>query len=389
MPVKTVEGGNAFDGQLAADVLGEGGQVVGQFADAFLLAAADEDGLAEFQILDGAHQAEADQRVGQAGVFERLVVPHGLQGVVGVDGGLAGGGRGWFGAGLVIEEFDSSAQELALFVDQQDFEAAAAEGDDVEPAVGVFFEDAFDGGGAADFGQSLAGDQHDAELGFIAHGLADHFLVALFENVKWQMPARHQYNFEWKERKKPLLHATIMASRPMILKLKRTPGIYLVGFMGCGKSTVGRALGEEFGWRFVDLDADIEKAEGTPVARIFEERGEPAFRLLEAAALRSVVRKIECGQPHIVALGGGAYAQENNAQMLVDKGVSIWLDCPFEMAQRRVAGDESRPLARDAEKFRALYEQRRSSYARADHRIEVRGDECADVVKQILALGLV
>jgi shikimate kinase len=175
----------------------------------------------------------------------------------------------------------------------------------------------------------------------------------------------------------------------MILKLKRTPGIYLVGFMGCGKSTVGRALGEELGWRFVDLDADIEKAEATPIAQIFEERGEPAFRLLEAAALRSVVRKVECGQPHIVALGGGAYAQENNVQILADKGVSIWLDCPFEMVQRRVAGDEARPLARDPEKFRALYEQRRSSYARADHRIEIRGDDCADAVKQILALGLV
>lgn len=208
------------------------------------------------------------------------------------------------------------------------------------------------------------------------------------------MPARHQYNFEWKERKKPLLHVTIMASsfpssQTMILKLKRTPGIYLVGFMGCGKSTIGRALAEEFGWRFVDLDADIEKAEGMPIAQIFEERGEAAFRLLEAAALRSVVRKVECGQPYVVALGGGAFAQENNAQMLVDKGVSIWLDCPFEMVQRRVAGDETRPLARDAEKFRELYEQRRSSYARADHRIEIQNDDCADAVKQILALGLV
>ena len=53
----------------------------------------------------------------------------------------------------------------------------------------------------------------------------------------------------------------------MILKLKRTPGIYLVGFMGCGKSTVGRALADELGWSFVDLDEEIEKAAGTSVAR--------------------------------------------------------------------------------------------------------------------------
>jgi len=175
----------------------------------------------------------------------------------------------------------------------------------------------------------------------------------------------------------------------MILKLKRTPGIYLVGFMGCGKSTVGRALADELGWRLVDLDADIEKAEGTSIAEIFDSRGETAFRLLESAALRNVVRKIECGQPHIVALGGGAFSQENNVSLLAEKGICIWLDCPFEMVQRRVGGDAQRPLARDPEKFRSLYEARRSQYARADYRIEIHDDDCADAVKQILALGLV
>ena len=175
----------------------------------------------------------------------------------------------------------------------------------------------------------------------------------------------------------------------MILKLKRTPGIYLVGFMGCGKSTVGRALAEEYGWRFVDLDETIEKDQGKPIAEIFDTQGEAAFRLLESAALRTVVRKIECGQPYIVALGGGAYAQENNATLLTDKGVTIWLDCPFEMVQRRVGGDSQRPLARDPEKFRALFDARRPGYAKADHRIEVHNDDCENAVKEILALGLV
>jgi shikimate kinase len=175
----------------------------------------------------------------------------------------------------------------------------------------------------------------------------------------------------------------------MILKLKRTPGIYLVGFMGCGKSTVGRALAEELGWRFVDLDAEIEKAEGTSIAEMFEARGEAAFRLVEAAALRSVVRKIECGQPHVIALGGGAFLQDDNVTLLADKGVCIWLDCPFEMVRRRVAENEQRPLARDPQTFRALYETRRPQYARADHRVEIRDDDCADAVQQILAFGLV
>jgi shikimate kinase len=175
----------------------------------------------------------------------------------------------------------------------------------------------------------------------------------------------------------------------MILKLKRTPGIYLVGFMGCGKSTVGRALADELGWRFLDLDADIEKAQGMSIAEIFEAQGEAGFRLVESAALRSVVRKVECGQPHVIALGGGTFSQENNAALLADKGVSIWLDCPFAMVERRVAGDALRPLARDPKKFRELYEQRRPQYARAEHRIEIHDDDCADAVRQILALELV
>lgn len=174
----------------------------------------------------------------------------------------------------------------------------------------------------------------------------------------------------------------------MILKLKRTPGIYLVGFMGCGKSTVGRELADDLGWRFVDLDANIEKAEGTTIAEIFDSRGEAAFRLIESTALRQVVRKIECGQPHIVALGGGAF-QGNNVTLLAEKGVSIWLDCPFETVQRRVAGFTHRPLARDPENFRALYEARRPLYERADYRIEVHNDDCADAMKQILTLGLI
>src|SRR4051794_16672137 len=95
--------------------------------------------------------------------------------------------------------------------------------------------------------------------------------------------------------------------RHMILKLKRTPGIYLVGFMGSGKSTVGRALAEELGWRFVDLDQEIEQSQGMSVSEIFEQRGEPAFREIETAALRQQVKAIECGRPHVVALGGGAF----------------------------------------------------------------------------------
>ena len=71
----------------------------------------------------------------------------------------------------------------------------------------------------------------------------------------------------------------------MNLRLKRTPGIYLVGFMGSGKSTIGRLLAEKIGWPFFDLDQEIEAREGATIAAIFEARGEAEFRRIEAAAL--------------------------------------------------------------------------------------------------------
>ena len=175
----------------------------------------------------------------------------------------------------------------------------------------------------------------------------------------------------------------------MILKLKRTPGIFLVGFMGCGKSTVGRVLAEELGWRFLDLDAEIEKSECCTIPQIFDQRGEPAFRLIEAAALRNAVHVIEGGRPHVVALGGGAFVQEGNLELVNAKGVSIWLDCPFELVAKRIAGHEHRPLARDPKKFRELFDARRQGYARAEFRVQVSGEDPSEAVKQILALQLV
>src|SRR5579871_3689080 len=98
----------------------------------------------------------------------------------------------------------------------------------------------------------------------------------------------------------------------MILKLKRTPGIYLVGFMGSGKSTVGRLLADRIGWHFVDLDAEIEAARKMTILEIFESRGEAEFRLIEHQTMRERVRAIECGRPTVLALGGGAIVQPEN-----------------------------------------------------------------------------
>jgi len=174
----------------------------------------------------------------------------------------------------------------------------------------------------------------------------------------------------------------------MHIKLKRSPGIYIAGFMGSGKSTVGRLLADKLGWDFVDLDAEIERAQVTTIARIFEERGEAEFRRIETEMMRRWVRRIEGGTPTVIALGGGAFVHAGNFELIENHGVSIWLDCSFEEVNTRLSDlPLDRPLARDPESFRKLYEDRRAGYARADFRIEG-SCEPDDAVASILDLPL-
>jgi len=174
----------------------------------------------------------------------------------------------------------------------------------------------------------------------------------------------------------------------MILKLKRTPAIYLVGFMGCGKSTVGRALADELGWSFFDLDEEIERHESTTIAEIFDVRGEEQFREIETAVLRERVHFVQSGRPQVIALGGGAFLREDNFELVTNNGVTVWLDCLFSMIERRVSGATHRPLARDLSQLEKLFEVRKPGYARADFRVEVADDDTRAAVSSILALPL-
>jgi len=171
----------------------------------------------------------------------------------------------------------------------------------------------------------------------------------------------------------------------MNLTLKRTPGIYVVGFMGAGKSTVGRHLAHRLGWSFFDMDNEIEAAERATIAEIFSSRGEPEFRRIESEILLQHVGWIERGRPAVLALGGGAYTIERNRCLLADHGLTVWLDCPFEMVSRRVAQASHRPLARDPQAFAALYEARREHYSLADLRIAIESDDPEVTAAVILA----
>lgn len=172
-------------------------------------------------------------------------------------------------------------------------------------------------------------------------------------------------------------------------------GLCLVGFMGAGKSSVGRVLAQQLNWEFEDLDERIEHREHRSVAEIFRDSGESEFRHAEQAALEEVVREFEAGAAKVVALGGGAFVQGENAALLRTARVrTVFLDAPVEelwhrcSEQARQAGAE-RPLLRSIDHFRELYEKRRPSYLRAVLSVET-GNRAVDEIASEIAerLGL-
>lgn len=159
--------------------------------------------------------------------------------------------------------------------------------------------------------------------------------------------------------------------------------------MGSGKTTVGTLLGRHLAWRFVDLDDRIEESSGLRIHQFFERFGEPAFRAIEAEQLRNALgRAAELGEPTVLALGGGTYAQPGAPEFLRTQGVPVvWLDSPLDTLLARCMTMTGRPLFRDEASFRGLYAQRLPSYQRADFRVDSSGDPAA-VVEQILRLGI-
>lgn len=166
--------------------------------------------------------------------------------------------------------------------------------------------------------------------------------------------------------------------------------IFLVGFMGAGKSSVGLALSRKLGWPFEDLDNRVEAQEHRSIEEIFQQSGEAAFRQMEHSALCSVIRDLGTS-PKVVALGGGAFAQANNAALLEEAGFpAVFLDAPVEELFRRCQEQPlNRPLRRNMEEFRKLYEARRPCYLKAALRIETGGKDVERVATEAIhRLGL-
>ncbi|MFM2205000.1 MAG: hypothetical protein RLZZ560_395 [Cyanobacteriota bacterium] len=159
--------------------------------------------------------------------------------------------------------------------------------------------------------------------------------------------------------------------------------LYLVGMMGSGKSTAGRHLAQQLGYRFLDADSSLEQVAGRPIPEIFASEGEAGFRRLEAA----VLNQIASWHSLVVATGGGVVTQPQNWGQL-HQGVVIWLDAPEALLLERLRADPTpRPLMEapdPAARLAELLEQRRPLYAQADLHIQQDGRPPDQVAAQIL-----
>jgi len=166
--------------------------------------------------------------------------------------------------------------------------------------------------------------------------------------------------------------------------------VFLVGFMGAGKTTVGQVLAERLNWTFEDLDDRIVKRERSSIGEIFRRSGERAFRLAEHAALRELLAELSAGANRkIVALGGGAFTQKRNT-VLLQAGCSatVFLSAPVEELWSRCCEQAAkcgvmRPLLKSMNQFRQLHDSRRRSYLEASLTVETKGRTVHSIAEEM------
>ncbi|MEO8679567.1 MAG: shikimate kinase [Vicinamibacterales bacterium] len=156
--------------------------------------------------------------------------------------------------------------------------------------------------------------------------------------------------------------------------------IYLVGFMGAGKSTVARALAKRLDWKAEDVDTVIEREERRDIPTIFRQDGEPYFRAREREVLIGLLPE----RGAVVASGGGTFSDPANRELMLRDGAVVWLDAPFATVLGRVPLDGRRPLAADRLEMEQLYNQRLTAYGQAHLRVDAGRGSVEELVDQIV-----
>jgi shikimate kinase len=160
--------------------------------------------------------------------------------------------------------------------------------------------------------------------------------------------------------------------------------IFLVGFMGAGKTTVGRALAQRAGYGFVDTDAEVEARAGRSIEELFHAHGEGYFREREWEALLAVAARTRL----VVATGGGLFLAEAHRDFIRRHGVSVWLDVPLDAIWERCRELSGRPLFTTRVELAELLAARHDRYALADHQVAAGGrDAQAVAVEIVVRLG--
>jgi len=161
--------------------------------------------------------------------------------------------------------------------------------------------------------------------------------------------------------------------------------IYIIGFMGAGKTTVGLELSRRLDIPFFDLDELIVASEGMPIREIFAEKGEPHFRRREMELLRST-QHLEHG---VVATGGGTFTFEENIQFVLAHGLSVYIQAPIAVLMRRIGEKAAeRPMFRDEASLRELYQYRLRYYKMADITLDIREEESVAEITERMIMQL-
>lgn len=155
--------------------------------------------------------------------------------------------------------------------------------------------------------------------------------------------------------------------------------IVLTGFMGTGKTTVGRLVAERLGFRFVDTDQLIVAEADMPIPQLFAEQGEAAFRRLEAR----ICQHIAWERQTVIATGGGALLNTQTRDAFIAGGMVVCLHAPLEVIRQRVGEDPNRPLMADAAR---LYANRQAAYAALPHHVQTGGRTPTEITEEVITL---